>query len=170
MRKKVIQLKWNRECVNGNGAYLKVSIPIKPLATNLKGKESSMTTLIPNKLYPIKGFPDYYITKTGDVYSKKYNRDFRKLKPKPQYRGYLLIHLWLNRKQYTKSIHRLVAETFIPNPDNKPQVNHKNGIKTDNRVENLEFCTQSENILHSYQTLHRKENRQYTRWNKGGQQ
>ena len=120
------------------------------------------------KLFPIKRFPEYYISKLGEVYSRKYNRSFRKLKPKIHNRGYLVINLWLNRKQHTVSIHRLVAESFIPNPTNKPQVNHKNGDKTDNRVENLEWCSQSENMLHSYRVLHRIPSRQYTRWNKGG--
>lgn len=60
--------------------------------------------------------------------------------------GYVYVCLFLNGKGKRKSIHRIVAEAFIPNPDNKPQVNHINTIRADNRVENLEWCTHTENM------------------------
>ena len=64
--------------------------------------------------------------------------------------GYLMCLIQKDGVRKNMTTHRLIAKTFIPNPKNKPQVNHKNGIKDDNRVENLEWCNRSENINHAY--------------------
>lgn len=111
------------------------------------------------KAVPIKDFPGYYITDSGLVYSRKTykNRDgrIRRIKTVQRKTGYINIGLNRDNKQFVIPLHRLVANAFIPNPDNKPQVNHINGIKSDNRAENLEWVSCSENIKHSYKKLNR---------------
>ena len=67
-------------------------------------------------------------------------------------KDYYHINLYKNGKQEQKLLHRIVAKVFVSNPNNKPEVNHKNGIKTDNRSENLEWVTRSENQIHAYKT------------------
>jgi len=74
------------------------------------------------------------------------------LRPGKNNHGYMSVVLYKDHKRKTKSVHRLVAKAFIDNPNNKIQVNHKNGLKHDNRIENLEWCTNSENQIHSYRT------------------
>lgn len=64
--------------------------------------------------------------------------------------GYNVVCIWDKGINTPKFIHRLVATAFISNPENKPQVNHINFIRNDNRIENLEWCTVQENILHSF--------------------
>jgi hypothetical protein len=64
--------------------------------------------------------------------------------------GYPRVNLCKNGKVKPYLVHRIIAKAFIPNPNNKPQINHINGIKTDNRLENLEWTTQSENVIHAY--------------------
>lgn len=64
--------------------------------------------------------------------------------------GYAMVDLYMNSNRKTMRVHRLVATAFIENPQNKPQVNHKNSIRNDNDVSNLEWCTPSENTQHGY--------------------
>lgn len=64
--------------------------------------------------------------------------------------GYLYVCLCIKNKHKVKTIHRLVAQAFIPNDENKPCVNHIDGNKTNNNVGNLEWCTHSENTTHAY--------------------
>lgn len=71
------------------------------------------------------------------------------LKPNITIHGYKIATLWIDGVSGHYSVHRLVATTFIPNPENKPMVNHINCIKTDNRVENLEWVTRQENVTHA---------------------
>lgn len=101
----------------------------------------------------IENYTDYLITEDGQVFSTK-----RKcyLKPSPNEKGYLQLVLCKEGIYKTFRIHRLVAENFIPNPENKPQVNHIDGDKSNNHISNLEWATASENVLHSYRKLAHK--------------
>lgn len=102
----------------------------------------------------IKGYEGKYsITNDGRVWShKRYKArvGWRKLRISTS--GYIIVDL-VPGKRRTWQVHRLVAEAYIPNPLKLPVVNHKNGDRTDNRVENLEWCTQKDNLKHAARVL-----------------
>ena len=97
----------------------------------------------------IPGLEGYLACEDGRIYSQ---RSKKFMTPSYDGRKYQLVCVRQNGKAVTKRVHRLVASAFIPNPENKEQVNHINGIKEDNRVENLEWATQSENQIHAHKT------------------
>lgn len=104
----------------------------------------------------VKGLDTYLINKYGKRYFKRgrilkltrwtYKRSC------PKHPGFTVM-LYKDRRAKRFTVHRLVALAFIPNPENKPQINHKDGDRTNNSVDNLEWVTQSENILHSVYVL-----------------
>ena len=90
----------------------------------------------------IINFENYQISDDGRVWSKKSNKWLKPI----DVNGYKKASLYKNGKEYQRLVHRLVAEAFIPNPNNYEEINHVNEDKSDNRVENLEWCTPSYNI------------------------
>lgn len=115
---------------------------------------------------PIKRYEHYEVSNKGNIKSLKriitdrLNREFKIEETiRKQYlhkNGYMTVVLCTAEKDKTFSVHRLIAEAFLPNPENKQTVNHKNGIKTDNNVSNLEWMTYKENQQHAYDKLGKK--------------
>ncbi len=108
---------------------------------------------------PIKDFPNYEINIIGEV--RRINNSTRGkagylLKSFIHTKGYKSIRLRNKGLSKTFRIHRLVAEAYLPNPKQMPQVNHINGIKTDNHISNLEWCDNSYNQRHSYNVLNKR--------------
>jgi hypothetical protein len=95
----------------------------------------------------IENYPDYYISLTGKVFSLK---TMKFLKPSKSI-GYGVVNLTNpNKKQKTELVHRLIALAYIPNPNNKPHINHIDGNKGNNNIFNLEWCTPKENMVHAW--------------------
>jgi hypothetical protein len=99
---------------------------------------------------PIKGYENRYLVSiSGEIYSIKTKKLLKQMQTE---KGYLVVELWVNYKRKSVKVHRLVAETFIENPFGKKEINHKDGNKSNNHVNNLEWCSRTENMKHAYKT------------------
>lgn len=98
----------------------------------------------------LKDFPAYLISEDGRIFSTLRNKFLR---PGLSSEGYPVVNVTRDKKKYIRTVHRLLALTFLPNPAGLPQVNHKDGNKKNFSLQNLEWVSASENIQHAYDTL-----------------
>lgn len=108
-----------------------------------------MSKLRPKSNLPAIIWTNYTLYENGKIWSR-IKQKFLKASIDPS--GYRKVCLFYGDKKYWRRVHRLVAQKYIPNPENKRTVNHKNGIKSDNNVSNLEWATQKENMIHARET------------------
>lgn len=110
-------------------------------------------------LIDIPGYEGLYkVSPCGTIFSTVKNVS---KKPIKNWAGYMRVQLYDNNKSKIYSVHRIVAQVFIPNPNNLPEVNHIDHDRSNNKVENLEWCTRSQNAKHSFTRPDRKKARHW---------
>lgn len=104
---------------------------------------------------PIKGAKDYFVNENGEIISYRHYKNGKVLKPAIGNHGYPMVNIYYDNKVHRfRTVHRIVAEAFIPNPNNLPEVNHKDETRTNNKASNLEWCDLSYNRM--YGTAHER--------------
>lgn len=103
----------------------------------------------------VKEYPNYQVSHKGNIRSLNYNRTgvVKNMIPKPDKWGYLICVLRNKNGKKTLHIHRLISDVFIPNPNRLSQINHIDGDKNNNSINNLEWCSQSYNMNHAYKNF-----------------
>ena len=99
------------------------------------------------RMSAIEGYSNYFITDKGKVINSRGKE--KTLRESTD--GYQIVDLYRDGIRTTHRVHRLVSEAFVPNPNNKPDVNHRDGNKFNNSFDNLEWVTKSENMIHAYE-------------------
>lgn len=107
----------------------------------------------PNIFWQLDDYDGYYVNQLGQVWSTRKYKEGRLLNLSLNTCGYPHVSLSLGKgKKHQRTVHRLVATCFLYNPDFLPHINHKDGVKTNNHVDNLEWCSQSHNTKHAFST------------------
>lgn len=138
----LIHMQKNHNLSSGENAFTSSELSDSPFS-----KEDTLFYTMETKI--IEGHPNYLVTSEGNIYNRDYKGKgiVREMKLTVGGNGYPTVRL--GRKSGLLYVHRIVATALIPNPINYPQVNHKSGIKTNNKVENLEWCDRTMNAIHA---------------------
>jgi len=153
------KIEWSKDKYYDGKDFNAVSLDEQALTPKFKNKIENIAEIWKEAI----GFNgEYLVSNLGNVMSYKptnwvsKEKKYKMLKPNLSKQGYLRLMTSMNSENKYYFVHRLVLEAFIPKPSENSIVNHLNSIKTDNRLENLEWCTQSENIKHAYKNGFKK--------------